>query len=200
MKLNLMSLTAALAVMLAFAQTAQARDHKQGRGVYHVAGNGKFGDRNHGQPFSYGANDAFAWNAQGAYQGRDVRRAQNTYRVRNAYSRGARVSRAERRSSRAHVSDPHRVSDEAHASGADQSLSGTVRAAGAELVSGRIGRSPARLVRLAHASGGRRRIRADSSISRATGRTGAVPGPAGIGAVVVWSHHVGKIVGQENGQ
>jgi hypothetical protein len=25
-------------------------------------------------------------------------------------------------------------------------------------------------------------------------------GPAGIGAVVVWSHHVGKIVGQENGQ
>jgi hypothetical protein len=26
------------------------------------------------------------------------------------------------------------------------------------------------------------------------------PGPAGIGAVVVWSHHVGKIVGQENGQ
>jgi hypothetical protein len=26
------------------------------------------------------------------------------------------------------------------------------------------------------------------------------PGPAGVGAVVVWSHHVGKIVGQENGQ
>jgi len=26
------------------------------------------------------------------------------------------------------------------------------------------------------------------------------PGPAGIGAVVVWRHHVGKIVGQENGQ
>jgi hypothetical protein len=26
------------------------------------------------------------------------------------------------------------------------------------------------------------------------------PGPAGIGAVVVWSHHVGKIVGQENGE
>jgi hypothetical protein len=25
-------------------------------------------------------------------------------------------------------------------------------------------------------------------------------GPAGIGAVVVWAHHVGKIVGQENGQ
>ena len=25
-------------------------------------------------------------------------------------------------------------------------------------------------------------------------------GPAGIGAVVVWSHHVGKIVGQQNGQ
>ena len=25
-------------------------------------------------------------------------------------------------------------------------------------------------------------------------------GPAGIGAVVVWSHHVGKIVGKENGQ
>jgi hypothetical protein len=25
-------------------------------------------------------------------------------------------------------------------------------------------------------------------------------GPAGVGAVVVWSHHVGKIVGQENGQ
>lgn len=25
-------------------------------------------------------------------------------------------------------------------------------------------------------------------------------GPPGIGAVVVWSHHVGKIVGQENGQ
>jgi hypothetical protein len=26
------------------------------------------------------------------------------------------------------------------------------------------------------------------------------PGPAGIGAVVVWAHHVGKIVGQENGE
>jgi hypothetical protein len=25
-------------------------------------------------------------------------------------------------------------------------------------------------------------------------------GPAGIGAVVVWSHHVGKIVGQEDGK
>jgi hypothetical protein len=25
-------------------------------------------------------------------------------------------------------------------------------------------------------------------------------GPAGIGAVVVWAHHVGKIVGQENGK
>jgi hypothetical protein len=25
------------------------------------------------------------------------------------------------------------------------------------------------------------------------------PGPAGIGAVVVWSHHVGKIVGQQGG-
>jgi hypothetical protein len=25
------------------------------------------------------------------------------------------------------------------------------------------------------------------------------PGPVGVGAVVVWSHHVGKIVGQENG-
>jgi hypothetical protein len=25
-------------------------------------------------------------------------------------------------------------------------------------------------------------------------------GPAGIGAVVVWPHHVGKIVGEENGQ
>jgi len=26
------------------------------------------------------------------------------------------------------------------------------------------------------------------------------PGPAGVGAVVVWSHHVGKIVGQQNGE
>ena len=25
-------------------------------------------------------------------------------------------------------------------------------------------------------------------------------GPAGVGAVIVWPHHVGKIVGQENGQ
>ena len=25
-------------------------------------------------------------------------------------------------------------------------------------------------------------------------------GPPGIGAVVVWAHHVGKIVGQENGK
>jgi hypothetical protein len=25
------------------------------------------------------------------------------------------------------------------------------------------------------------------------------PGPAGIGAIVVWPHHVGKIVGQEGG-
>ena len=26
------------------------------------------------------------------------------------------------------------------------------------------------------------------------------PGPAGVGAVVVWAHHVGKIVGEESGQ
>ena len=26
------------------------------------------------------------------------------------------------------------------------------------------------------------------------------PGPAGVGAVVVWPHHVGKIVGKQNGQ
>ncbi len=26
------------------------------------------------------------------------------------------------------------------------------------------------------------------------------PGPVGVGAVVVWSHHVGKIVGQQDGQ
>jgi hypothetical protein len=26
------------------------------------------------------------------------------------------------------------------------------------------------------------------------------PGPVGVGAVVVWPHHVGKIVGQENGE
>lgn len=26
------------------------------------------------------------------------------------------------------------------------------------------------------------------------------PGPAGVGAVVVWRHHVGKIVGREDGQ
>jgi hypothetical protein len=26
------------------------------------------------------------------------------------------------------------------------------------------------------------------------------PGPAGLGAVVVWPHHVGKIVGQQNGE
>jgi len=26
------------------------------------------------------------------------------------------------------------------------------------------------------------------------------PGPAGIGAIVVWSHHVGRIVGEQNGQ
>jgi hypothetical protein len=26
------------------------------------------------------------------------------------------------------------------------------------------------------------------------------PGPAGVGAVVVWAHQVGKIVGRENGQ
>ena len=26
------------------------------------------------------------------------------------------------------------------------------------------------------------------------------PGPAGVGAVVVWSHHVGKIVGEQDGQ
>jgi hypothetical protein len=26
------------------------------------------------------------------------------------------------------------------------------------------------------------------------------PGPAGVGAVVVWPHHVGKIVGQQNGE
>jgi hypothetical protein len=26
------------------------------------------------------------------------------------------------------------------------------------------------------------------------------PGPVGVGAVVVWAHHVGKIVGHENGR
>ncbi len=36
------------------------------------------------------------------------------------------------------------------------------------------------------------------NLARSWARWGQ-PGPAGVGAVVVWSHHVGKIVGQENG-
>jgi hypothetical protein len=37
------------------------------------------------------------------------------------------------------------------------------------------------------------------NLARNWARWGAA-GPAGVGAVVVWPHHVGKIVGQENGQ
>jgi hypothetical protein len=36
------------------------------------------------------------------------------------------------------------------------------------------------------------------NLARSWARWGQ-PGGAGVGAVVVWSHHVGKIVGQENG-
>jgi hypothetical protein len=36
------------------------------------------------------------------------------------------------------------------------------------------------------------------NLARNWARWGA-PGPAGVGAVVVWPHHVGKIVGQQNG-
>jgi hypothetical protein len=37
------------------------------------------------------------------------------------------------------------------------------------------------------------------NLARNWARWGA-PGPVGVGAVVVWSHHVGKIVGQQDGQ
>jgi hypothetical protein len=36
------------------------------------------------------------------------------------------------------------------------------------------------------------------NLARNWARWGA-PGPVGVGAIVVWSHHVGKIVGQQNG-
>ena len=199
MKLNLMSLTAALAVTLAFAQTAHARDHKQGRGVYHVAGNGGFGDRNHGQPFSYGANDAFAGNTQGAYQGRDVRRAQNTYRVRGTYReqhayRAQSADRPERtyqtrtayqtRRTRQEPLNPYQAQFAQQAQSSYQGgLGGRPRAWCGWHMRQVVGGDPGPQFNLARnwAHWGR-------------------PGPAGIGAVVVWSHHVGKIVGQENGQ
>jgi hypothetical protein len=37
------------------------------------------------------------------------------------------------------------------------------------------------------------------NLARSWARWGQ-PGPVGVGAVVVWSHHVGKIVGQQDGQ
>jgi len=54
-------------------------------------------------------------------------------------------------------------------------------------------------VRLGDASPRRRRSGPSFNLARNWAHWGR-PGPAGIGAVVVWPRHVGKIVGQQNGE
>ena len=198
MKLNLMTLTAALAVTLTFAQTAHASDHNRGSGVYHAAGDGGHGRASPGQPFSYGANDAFAWNTQGPYRGRDARRAQNpdgaqnTYREQNAY-RAQSAERPERTYQTRAAYQTRRTRQEPNAYQAQFAWQ----------------------AQSSYQGGGGGRPRAwcgwhmrqvvggdpgpEFNLARNWAHWGR-PGPAGIGAVVVWSHHVGKIVGQENGQ
>ena len=63
----------------------------------------------------------------------------------------------------------------------------------------RLWRPAARLVRLGNAPAGRQRSGRAVQPRPQLGALGHA-GPAGIGAVVVWAHHVGKIVGQENGK
>ena len=56
------------------------------------------------------------------------------------------------------------------------------------------------LVRMVYARAGRRRYRPSYNLARSWAHYGSDAGGPSVGAIVVWRHHVGKIVGRENGQ
>jgi hypothetical protein len=173
MKLTtLTTATAALAVTLAFAQSAQAREHHYRHGGYyrhavsHAAGryafahhyapaaeqndNWGWGEQNDQPRRSYrrSATEAFAWSTHPARRGRSGTTSDNGDRV--AYRGG---------------------------------VGPRPRAWCGWEMRQLVGSDPG----------------PEYNLARNWARWGHA-GPAGVGAVVVWSHHVGKIVGQQNGQ
>ena len=139
--MKVMTLTAALAATLAFANAAHARDHHYRHGGYHAAGrhfvarhSSPATEQNFGSAWGYqsATAEALAWTSQSTYHG----------------GLGARP-----------------------------------RAWCGWQMRQMVGSDPG----------------PEYNLARNWARWGH-SGPAGVGAVVVWAHHVGKIVGQENGQ
>ena len=180
--MKLMTLTAALAVTLAFAQTAHAREHHYLRAAYHRHGvyqearrhlvahrystrNGEnysssWSDQSYPSQFSYqhSAVDAFAWSSHTAYRSR----YDATYRGEYAATYRGRVGATYH-----------------GGGGAGPRPRAWCGWEMRQLVGGDPG--------------------PEYNLARNWARWGHA-GPAGVGAVVVWAHHVGKIVGQEGGQ
>ncbi len=161
--MKLTTLAAALAVTLAFAQSAQAREHHERQGIsyryavypgverswvaYHYPAT-RAANYNSRWRYRNAAAQAFAWSAHSAYQGGYGGRP-HAWSAQSAYRGG---------------------------------YGGRPRAWCGWQMRQLVGGDPGPQFNLA----------------RNWARWGHA-GPAGIGAVVVWPHHVGKIVGQEGG-
>jgi len=129
--MKLTTIMAAVAAVLAFAQTAHAREHHHRHGYYHAAWRHVHGRRYAAAPYREFAAEAFAWTTPTTYRG--------GFGPRPKAWCGWEMR---------------------------------------QMVGGDPG--------------------PQFNLARNWARWGHA-GPAGVGAVVVWAHHVGKIVGQENG-
>jgi len=194
--MKLISLTAALAATLAFAQTADAREHHR-HGLHREA-------RHHAHRYAERtqnrwAPQAYAWSPWGDNPW--ARRAQAAMLWNSdRWSRQANAASAwtsDRRSGRAHASAAWAENRWARQP-RTYPTAGLYGYAASGSYSGGGGRPAAwcgwQMRQLVGSDPG-----PEYNLARNWTHWGHA-GPPGIGAVVVWAHHVGKIVGQVNGQ
>jgi hypothetical protein len=184
--MKLTTLTAALAVTLAFAQTAHAREHHYRQAVYHRHGVYHVAAR-------YTAARYFsATEEQNSYSGWGEQNDRSRQRYRS-WDQQSDQSRWRYRESAAQAFgwSTHAARRERFAA----AYNGGERTA----YQGGIGRRPSAWCgwQMRQLVGGDPGV--EYNLARNWAHWGHA-GPPGIGAVVVWAHHVGKIVGQENGQ
>ena len=187
--MKLTTVTAALAATLALAQTAHAREHhyhRQGvyqgvhhQSVYHAGGRAS----------AWSADNQWRWNRREDWSGWNASNSPPAYDrrgTRQAFAWSARNSRV------AHISA---ATDRTAYRGRSAANDGEERTVAYRGLGGRpsawcgwemrqlVGRDPG----------------PEFNQARKWAQWGHA-GPAGIGAVVVWPHHVGLIVGRQNGQ
>ncbi len=162
--MKLTTLAAALAITVAFAQSAQAREHHHRHGISHRYGVHHETGR-HWVAYSYAATRAAYYNS--AWRYRNAAAAAFAWTAQNTYQSG-------------YGGSPGTSSTQSAYHGG---YGGRPRAWCGWEMRQLVGGDPGPQFNLA----------------RNWARWGR-PGPPGIGAVVVWPDHVGKIVGREGGQ